>query len=236
VKASLDKHARAAFDIPPDPPAEVADIWADFDRIGETWGRFDGARRDTRDAVPAAVEKDKADGAAAISRGEDPPARPGKHQVAAEKAYADAVHNFEAADRAVDEAGNRLAQAIARHRDEWVATVAPRIPEARARLEKALDEAEAALRDLGNASHAVHWLENFDVGQAIAGHQPPYIHGKNPTLVGLHDARAQAGRRAPASGRSAGGPGAVPTAEPYRGRVVPCPLRRLRRSRRPSPK
>ncbi len=78
----------------------------------------------------------------------------------------------------MDEAGNRLAEAITEHREEWLTRLAEGEVVAAATFNLAIAEAQAALADLRPARGAVGWLNRFDTGLAMGGQYAPFSGGR----------------------------------------------------------
>jgi hypothetical protein len=79
---------------------------------------------------------------------------------------------------AVHEAGDRLAQAIADHRKQWLPRVTDAATDAATRFDHAMTEAHAALDELRPARGAVEWLNRFDPDLAYVGQIPQFAGGR----------------------------------------------------------
>jgi hypothetical protein len=81
-------------------------------------------------------------------------------------------------NRAVDEAGDRLAEAIAEHREQWLPLVDVAATDAATRFDRAISEAREVLDELRSARGAVDWLGRFDVDLARGGQFPQFTGGR----------------------------------------------------------
>jgi hypothetical protein len=175
---SSSRRPIASFQLPPHPPDQVQAAYDEFDRVATEWGGILGEIDDARDeakraktaakeAVTEAAIAGKATKVSIVGVEQDHLAR-----VAELQAKADAVA------LAVDEHGNRLAAAIAAHRDPWLENLGAAEDTAAVRFTAAVAEARAALRDLAPARGAVHWLADFDPGEATVGRQAAFVGGR----------------------------------------------------------
>jgi hypothetical protein len=168
--------AVAAFAIPPHPPEAVAKVKRDFDGVAGRWAAVKGELQDAEEALKEAKAFDLRALVNAAEQGrevKDPQAKTRK----AEAEIADLKARLRGLNVAVDEAGNRLAQAIARHRHEWLPRLAEAEVEAAARFDEAVAAAVAALDQLRPARGAVAWLTAFNVEQAQRGEAAQFAGG-----------------------------------------------------------
>lgn len=209
----------AAYAIPPNPPAEVAEALAGFNRIGDQYGRLVGELEDATAAVEAARAEDTRAAAAAFAEGktvEDATAR----EREAQAKVAELRSLLAGAEVAVGQAGDALLPLIAEAREAWAAELQSAEQEAAERYDAAVAEARNALELLGKARSAVTWLRDFDAGAARVGQIPGY-HGKAQpitaeTLRGQqHDVRDLLALAAEATG-----PGTLPYGDPRRAAVA----------------
>lgn len=184
-------YAIATYPIPPHPPAPVQEAKDEFDTIATRWANTKGKLDDAKEALEAAKAADLRAVVEAATDGKDVK-NPQVNAYAAEALIADLRVQVRGLDVAVDEAGNRLAEAIATHRDEWLPLLADAEDDATARFDRAIAEAQAALTDLRPARGAVTWLNGFDVALAPTGRQTPFAGGRlrvksTGTLRGTYD-------------------------------------------------
>lgn len=178
MKHALDRNPIRAHAIAPHAPTTVAEAKAEFDRISLEGAQLKDACRDQeKEAIPAAEARDMTEATDAIAAGKTV-TDPEKHARKAKAELATMQGRLRALDVATDLAGNRLAEAIAEHRDAWLAALAPHVDDAVARYEQAIADAKAALVDLKLASGARSWIEHYDAGQARVGNQSQFAGGK----------------------------------------------------------
>ena len=79
---------------------------------------------------------------------------------------------------AADEAGNRLAQEIAAHKDQWVENLAAQADELAATYNEALAEARLALAAFVPARAGLNWVSNFDSSLAESGRYSQFSGGR----------------------------------------------------------
>jgi hypothetical protein len=191
---SSSRRPIASFNLPPHPPAPVAVAYATFDRVSTEWADLLGQIDDAREAARAAKEKAKEAVTAAAYAGKATKVS----IVGVEQEHLARVEELqEQADAvavAVDQAGTELARAIAANRDAWLDALAAAEQTAAERYAAAVLEAKAAVCDLGPARGAIHWLRDFDTGQAIVGRQQAFVGGR----VDLDTTRVPRETRTPA--------------------------------------
>ena len=170
-------HAIAAYALPPHPPPEVAEAKAEFDSIAARWGNVKVDLQDAVEELAAAKQADLDHIVKMAEQGKDVADAQAK-QRKAEATIADLRFKLKGLDQAVDEAGNRLAEAIATHRDRWLPMLDVAERDATERFDQAITEARAALTDLRPARGAVGWLAAFDVNLARTGQNPQFAGGR----------------------------------------------------------
>jgi hypothetical protein len=150
--------------------------------VATRYAEREGEIQDAQAALEAAREKDRQAAVEAALAGEELDGDLSKNERDA-LVRADALKRTLAPlAQAVDEAGNALAQAIAPAAESWAAGFEAERDEAAARYVAAVQEAQAALEELGKAESARVWLVGFDEGMARAG-QIPAWHGKAAPLA-----------------------------------------------------
>ena len=170
-------YAVATYPIPPLAPAPVAEAKAEFDSIAARFADTKGELQDAKDALAEAKAADIRAVVNAAEKGEEV-TDPQANARDVEARIADLEVQLHGLDIATDEAGNRLAQAIATHRDKWLQRLADAEAYAAARFDQAVAEAQAALTDLRPTRGAVSWLDMFDTGLAQGGQYPPFAGGR----------------------------------------------------------
>jgi hypothetical protein len=163
--------------IPPDPPKAVLTAREPFDRLAdELSDTIDERRAAERDALQAesAAIRQAADDYAAGQQPDDPGEAARPHRERARTAET----KIAALRLAVDDAGNRYADAIAEHADPWAAKLRKREADALAAYRAALDTALAALTNLAAARAGADWLDGFDAIQAHHGRVQPFPGGR----------------------------------------------------------
>jgi hypothetical protein len=188
-------YAIAAYTIPPHAPPEVTEAKAEFDAIATRWADTKGELQDAQEALAAAKEADLQAIVDMAKQGKSVKEAQAR-QRKAEDLIADLRVTLKGLDRAVDEAGDRLAEAIAKHRREWLPRLAKAEADAAERFDQAVIEARAALDELRPARGAVDWLNRFDVDLARSGRNPQFagrrlrVRSNTGALRGEHDPTA----------------------------------------------
>jgi hypothetical protein len=155
------------FRVPADPPARLADAIAKYDPSAQRLAEEIGKRREARTALKAAPRADSLDFAERLR--DDLTAKPGdKHEQKATKALEDAEATIAALELVVDEQGDDAARAVGEVRDEWLATMRPRVADAAARYDAAVAELRAASDAYVRGKADLEWLETYTVEAAIA--------------------------------------------------------------------
>lgn len=171
MKASLERKPVAAFSIAPSPrPDAVDEAYADFERLGTRYGELIGELDDAKAELVQADRDAIRNAADALTAGREPKDID-KARDKVEARIIELGRKITAAEIAVDEAGNRLAEAIGKHRAEWLEKLAASEEQATRDLGDALLAARRALQVLGPARRAREWVQKFDVGQARVGKQ-----------------------------------------------------------------
>jgi len=169
--------AITAYAIPPHAPPEVAEAKSKFDAIATSWADTKGELQDAVEALPAAKEADLRAIVTMAEQGKS--VRDAQvHRRKAEVLITDLRVRLKGLDRATDEAGNRLAEAISQHRDQWLPRLAEAEADATVRFDEAITQARSALADLRPARGAVEWLQGFDAAQAQAGECAQFAGGR----------------------------------------------------------
>ena len=169
--------AITTFAIPPHAPPVVAEAKESFDAVAARWAGVKGELQDAKEALTAAKTADLQAIVDAAEEGKDvKDAQANQRKV--EALIADLEVRLKGLDMAVHEAGDRLAQAIADHREQWLPRLADAATDAATRFDQAMGEAHAALNELRPARGAVEWLTSFDAGLAQAGQQPQFTGGR----------------------------------------------------------
>lgn len=167
----------AAYTIPPHAPPAVTEAKAEFDAVATRWAETKGDLQDAKEALVKAKTADIRAVVDAAEQGRDVEDAQA-HEREAQTKLDDLQVRLRGFGIATDEAGNRLAQAIAQHRDQWLPLLAKAEAEAANRFDEAVAEAQAALTELRPARGARTWVATFDAGQAQVGHNPQFSGGR----------------------------------------------------------
>jgi hypothetical protein len=114
--------AITTYAVPPHAPPAVAEAKSGFDRIADRWAGVKGELQDAKEALAKAKTADLQAIVDAAEKGEDVK-DPQANQRKADALIDDLRVRLKGLNRAVDEAGDRLAEAIAEHRDQWLPLV-----------------------------------------------------------------------------------------------------------------
>jgi hypothetical protein len=179
------------FAIAPHAPAEVAEAYANFERVASEFEVAQSTLEDLR--VRSKTEVANAHKASAEARvnGTAPPKQgPAEIQAKFDKEVARAEAEVQVLWDATDEVGNTLAHAIAANKDEWLAALDAAEVAATERLRAAIAVARAAVNDLAPARAAPKWLREFSADHARVGTQAQFATG-NALLVDYHRAKSE---------------------------------------------
>lgn len=182
-----------SYTIPPHAPKPVQETWQELTRIGIL---YDDARDDLKDAKRAVVQaaaQDVKAAVAATTAGEEL-ADPKEHEREAQEIVDRLEAMIPGLKASADEAGNRLAEAIAEHRDEWKATLAEKADELAAAYDEALAEARLALATFIPAQAGLAWVSNFDASLAKSGRFSQFAGGRSRVSgrrIGIQALRSQ---------------------------------------------
>jgi len=170
-------HAIGAYAIPPHAPPEVAEAKTEFEPIATRWADMKGELQHAEEALAAAKATDLQAIVKAAEQGREVKDAQA-NQRKAELLITDLRFRLKGLDVAVDQAGNRLAEAIAKHRAEWLPLLAEAETDAATRFDEAVAAARAALDELRPARGAVDWLHRFDSDRARVGQCTPFTGGR----------------------------------------------------------
>lgn len=182
-----------SYAIPPGAPEPVAEAWRELARIGALLEDTKSDRRDAKQALTQAQAEDVRAAVAATGEGRavtDPNER--ERVAQAEVSRLEAL--LPGYRQAADEAGNRLAEVIDQHRDEWVENLTEQADELAATYDGALSEARLALAAYIPARAGLAWASNFEVGQAVTGKYTQFSGGRvrvSGRRIGIQELRAQ---------------------------------------------
>jgi hypothetical protein len=151
--------------------------YAEFVRVAEIFDATREALRAARRELTAAKARDVSAIVEATKDGGEI-ADPQEHEHAA-IAEVDRVQALLGGfSKALDEAGNTLAQAIESHADAWASTLSDVETDAADRYARALAEAKSALSALTPARAGANWLTNFDAARAQTGQYTEFSGGR----------------------------------------------------------
>ena len=163
--------------IPPTAPQPVADAYREFERVAHLVADTQGDLYDARANLTVAKAKDIRAIADATANGvETKDAQ--KHERAALAEIERLSTTLKGQQKAADEAGDRLADAIEANADEWEACLIEARNEAAAQYDRAIVEAREALAHLVPAQAGVDWVRRFDATQAKTGRYNGFAGGR----------------------------------------------------------
>jgi hypothetical protein len=182
MKSYRNTRPETAFAIAPFAPVAVVEAHSNFIRVADEFEAAIGTLADTRTAARVSIGEAHRAAAEARVSGTKPP-KDGPAAVAAkyEDLIAQGQADVQVLESATDDAGNRLADAIAANRDEWLNVLEDVRGNARRKLAKALADTRQAIADLGDAEAAPAWLAGFSLQEAKSGDAFQYG-GSNVTV------------------------------------------------------
>jgi hypothetical protein len=153
-----------SFRVPANAPPPVAAADAEMRRIGKMFEESRSALKAARGPeLDTAVRADVRAVVEAAEEGKSP-----KDPQANERRARAKIGELETIHRghvvAIDEAGNRLVDAIAEHRGEWRDKLRERGQGAEERFVSAIAESREAFAELASTRGGIEWLDRFDPG------------------------------------------------------------------------
>jgi hypothetical protein len=179
----------AAFNLPPGAPADVATAHAAYDELISRRAQAVGDRDDARAAIADAKTADRETAANAYTAGREPRDLHKQERAAVERLERATVR-IDALEAACEQAAVPMLRAIEEHRDQWLADAQQARDQARERYAEAIEQAQAAARDLGLAESAVGWLEAYTVRGTYDGHVRSWLQKSRLTVTARHALRA----------------------------------------------
>ena len=169
IDRSTTRRPIAAFTIPGAQPEAVADAQAEFDRIADDYGALLGRIEDTKAAAKQARADDGRRLVESTLAGEPDPKDTGKAEAKLQAQLEADEFKLAQVEKAVDIAGNALAEAIGEAQADWIAALEAQRDGLVGRYTAAISEAQAVADELAKANGALTWLRDFDTGEAIVG-------------------------------------------------------------------
>jgi hypothetical protein len=174
---ALSQTPATTYTLPPSPPPAVAAAYETFARISADYATAHAELRQltasAKGRIQAAIE---AAATAAIDGGKA--ADPAKVQTEVTLQEIALKTKVSTLEKAVDQAGDRLAEAVGANRSEWSEALSVEAAEAAAAYTAALQAAEEELARFAPVARAQEWLATFDVGRAKLGEVTQFSGGR----------------------------------------------------------